>query len=145
MQQIDWQDFLSTDIGTWDVGRRSLLTTVNRLADPTAARDAATVSAVIDRLTADAAAQFAMEDAEMADSGYPLALLHRHRHENLLGQIAGWRRRVADEWRIGTGTNLFLTLSLALFRHFSDDDLRYARYLQDQAKLAEARFRRRAA
>jgi hemerythrin-like metal-binding protein len=123
MQKIDWQDFLSMDVGTWDAGRRLLLSTVNRLADPVTARDVTIVSEVIDRLAADAAAQFAMEDAEMVDNGYPLALLHRHRHENLLGQIAGWRRRVAEEWRIGTGTNLFLTLSLALFRHFSDDDL----------------------
>lgn len=123
MQSIDWRPFMAMDNGDWDDGRRELLNQINQLTDQSIARDQTAVAGLVDGLAAAAARQFAREDEAMAAESYPLRARHAAKHRRILGQIDFWRRRVAEEWRMGAGANLFLTIGPLVFRHLCDDDL----------------------
>lgn len=128
MRQIEWLDFMSVGDAGWDDGRREMLATLNHLADTTQARDPETARRVAGALTTAAERHFAMEEAEMLAAGYPQAVWHQRRHQQLLTCLYNWGDRLRDDWRIGQGANMFLSLAPALFRHYGDDDRRFARF-----------------
>lgn len=128
MRQIEWLDFMSVGDAVWDDGRREMLATLNRLADAGQARDPETARQVADALLAAAERHFAVEEADMLAAGYPQAPWHQRRHQQLLTCLRNWGDRLRDDWRVGQGANMFLSLAPALFRHYGDDDRCFARF-----------------
>lgn len=132
MHRIDWCEFMRVDDETWNAERRAALDELNRLSDAEAARDQHTVAAVIDAMAATLARQFDREEREMAAAESPWLEWHANRHRDILARLADWRRRVAEDWRPGTGANFFLGFITPLLRHFGEDDRRLHRHLVDR-------------
>lgn len=128
MRRIEWDAHASSDPRPHDDMRRDMLDILNRLTDSALCRDQVAVLDVVGALRDVAERQFAAEEADMAAARYHAAASHVHRHRRVLSEIDVWRGRVRENWRLGLGSNLFLRMVPVMYRHFSEEDLRFDRH-----------------
>ncbi len=129
---IVWTPALSVGISAIDDQHRLLFGLINDLAELRASgRGREGLVQLIRKLIPFSDAHFVAEEEVMIESDFPLFAAHRHEHQQFLKQLAGFVNDYAQDRRELTD-EMMVFLKTWWFRHTSESDLKYARWIRNR-------------
>jgi hemerythrin-like metal-binding protein len=133
MPRMQWDESLSLGIPLIDDQHKTWIQRLNSLSEAIGARVGLSEAAnTLDFLIEYTDFHFGTEEREMAASGYPGALEHRQKHQDLKNTLTGLLQDYEEDGathRLVTAVDTFL--QTWLIRHIREVDTRFARYLKE--------------